>query len=520
MGAMMRLSGLVLLVCAVVASPDLAAHEPSCTAQSVRAVVHPPLHIEGAVHVRGSSAEPAYCRITGFIEHGTRIGIEFALPDAWNKKILFLGRGGFAGAVERPTIPSDLPVVYGAIRGYATGTTDTGHQSATVEDATWASNSAAVINHFEVGVELAANALKAIAAAYYEAVPQYAYFQGCSGGGRQGLVEAERFPDTFDGVIVGAPAWNYIHLFLDLAERAKRVIEQPEAWIPPGTLQAIDRLVMQQCDRLDGLEDGIVMDPRVCHPDLAALACKTGRDGGRCLTSAQESLLEQLLHARYATAGSGYFGLRLTGSDAGAWVSWVFGQQRPTLTDEAGTTYDTAAAKMAAGFLSYVVMNNPRYDWRRVDAEKDTAALDRRLGELLNADQTDLSRFVRRGGKLLIWHGWSDAAIPPEMSIDLYDRIFRDTHGAAAGERLEQSVRLFMVPGLEHCFGGPGLTQFDALSAMEGWVERGRAPDLLIAARGKAGEHVVTRPLCRYPQRARYRGSGSKDSADAFECRS
>lgn len=163
------------------------------TAQSVRALVHPPLHIDNVVYMRGNSAEPTYCRITGFIDRGTRIGIELALPEAWNKKVLFLGRGGFAGAVERPTIPSDLPVAYGAARGYATGTTDTGHQSAAVEDATWATDSAAVINHFEVGVELAANALKAIAAAYYAEVPRYAYFQGCSGGGRQGSLKQSVF---------------------------------------------------------------------------------------------------------------------------------------------------------------------------------------------------------------------------------------------------------------------------------------------------------------------------------------
>lgn len=516
---LVRFSALALLISAAMASPDLAAHEASCTAQSVRAMVHPPLDVGNVVYVRGSSTEPGYCLITGFIDHGTRIGIEFALPDAWNKKVLFLGRGGFAGAVERASIPSDLPVAYGAIRGYATGTTDTGHQSPTVEDATWATNPAAVINHFEVGVELAANALKAIAAAYYATVPRYTYFQGCSGGGRQGLVEAERFPDAFDGIIAGAPAWNYTHLFIDLAERAKRVIKQPSAWIPPETLHAIDRLVTQQCDKLDGLEDGIVMDPRVCHPDLAALACKADRDGSQCLTSTQQSVIEQLLHPPYATAASGYFGLMLTGSDAGAWVSWVFGQQKPSRAGAPGTIYNTAAAKMAAGFLSYIVMNDPRYDWQRFDAEADTAALDRKLGALVNADQTDLSRFVRRGGKLLIWHGWSDAAIPAEMSIDFYNRIFRDTHGAGAGETLDQSVRLFMVPGVEHCFGGSGLTEFDALSAMERWVERGQAPDLLIAARRRQGERVLSRPLCRYPQRARYRGGGNRDSADSFECR-
>lgn len=516
---------LILSQCAAQAATSVPLDPSLCTAERVQSLATAPLHIDSVAHIASRSEAGAHCVVGGYIDRGTRINFKIALPDAWNRKILFLGRGGFAGTLEPR---GDLTVEYGASRGYATGTTDTGHVGSS-GDASWAlNNPVAIVNHYEVGVELAAAALKNIAAAYYAAVPVHSYFQGCSGGGRQGLVEAQRFPDTFDGIISAAPAWNYTKLFMDLMERSKLVLLNPENWIPPDTFAAIDRVVLKQCDKRDGVEDGIVMDPRMCRPALSELRCKSDSDNQACLTPQQLSVIDELTHPKYAGPATGYYGLYLTGSDreevGRGWSYWMFGQQIPTAAAIEQPQGQTApqrrpASELAAGFLSYIVKNDPQYDWRQFSIEKDAAAVEKAVGELVNADDTDLSRFVRRGGKLLVWHGWADPAIPPEMSIDLYNRIKQNTTGAFLREPIDESVRLFMVPGVQHCHYGSGLTDFDPLAALEKWVEQGQPPAKIIANQLVNGKPTRSRPVCRYPQAAHYRGTGDPDKAENFECR-
>jgi len=521
----------VALVSASAKGTEPEGRSADCTLERVASMVSPPVNIELAQARAATAATPAYCAISGFIDHGSRIGFTLALPRQWNHKFLFFGVGGFAG------VPA--PLDSGVARGYATGSTDTGHQGTSVEDATWAfNNSAAILNHYESGVELAATALKELTSAYYGVRPAHAYFQGCSAGGRQALVQAERFPDSFDGVIAEAPAWSYSKLLVTFLENAHEILKSPANWVPPDAFPALDREVLKQCDAKDGLVDGIIENPRACRPDLRKLLCSNSPQAakaGTCLTSTQVAMLQKLVHPEFAHGRPGYYGYYLTGSERSdlswGWSEWFFGTL-PPLTDAQGKLNfrgDVLPAGPDRGkgpnqfllgeqFFRYMVMNDPGYDARTFDLGRDGERLQHRLGALLDADTADLGPFVRSGGKLIIWHGWSDPAIPPEMAIELYTRILEHSRQAPGQLSTAQAVRLFMVPGVQHCGGGTGLTEFDPLAAMEQWAEQGQAPDRITAWQRVGGQRMRSRPLCAYPKTPHYRGNGSPDDAANFRC--
>jgi len=493
--------------------PELLAAPPAaCAVEPMQRLLGPDVHVAAAAAIPATAALPSHCLVTGAIQHDGPIGFALGLPDHWNRKYLFLGIGGFSGRT--------WPLDEGLARGYATASTDTGHVDSPSDARFALNNPAAVRNHFEVAVELAAVDLKSAAAAYYGAIPRHAYWDGCSGGGRQGLIEAQRFPDAFDGVIAAAPAWNYAKLLMMLAENANMVVNSPAKWIPPEMFPAIDREVLRQCDGIDGVVDGIIMDPRACRPDLRRLRCAPGHASPTCLTAAQMSALDEIRRPPFARPGSGYHGYFLSGAETvdSGWSFRFFGPRPPTV--RRGAPFDGALnGRLGTEFVRYIVHNDPNYDWRRFSIARDGPAVERALASFTDASQTDMSPFFRRGGKLLIWHGWSDGAIPPEMSIDLYQRILRDSHGGWLPATAEQSVRLFMVPGMHHCDGGSGLTRFDTLTALENWVERSAAPESIVGTQVAAGRPMRSRPICAYPKVARFRGGERPDDAESFECR-
>jgi feruloyl esterase len=509
-----------------------AATGASCTLEGVRSLASPPLSIDRVSHVDGTAAIASYCAVFGHIRHGTAIGFELGLPDGWNQKYLFYGIGGFAGQLD--------PIVAGLAKGYASGTSDTGHVGTSVQDAAWAlHNPAGVLNHFESGTALPASALKALTAAYYRHVPVHAYFQGCSAGGRQAIVEAERFPSTFDGIIAGAPAWDYSKLLVSFIENGKAILRSSANWIPPEDFDAIDRVVQAQCSVKagDGTADGLLVNPLRCRPNLQVLLCRKGAGHGPCLTQAQIATVREIATAAFARAAPGYFGYPLAGSagDAGlswGWSKWFFGTLPPAADRQGrldfrsdvlpqGSDLGQGPNQFLLGeqFLRYMVMDDPSYDARTFAFSKDAVRLDRKLGGLLDATQTDLGPFVRLGGKLLIWHGWSDPAIPPQMSIELYQRIEQSTRRYEDQPGSSDSVRLFLVPGVQHCGGGAGLTDFDPLDALDTWVAEGHAPDRISASQIADGKPVRSRPLCPYPKAAHYLGSGDPRQASSFVCR-
>jgi feruloyl esterase len=439
---------------------------------------------------------PAFCRVAGVV--APEIRFELWMPVQWNRKLLVVGNGGLAGSINFRQMVEPLE------RGYASGSTDTGHQGA-ANDASWAlGHMQRVIDFAHRSVHAMAEADKAIVAAFYGARPAHSYFSGCSQGGQQALILAQRYPQDFDGIVAGDPAnfWTHnqvSHLWTVLST-------QGDNYIPPSKVAALAEAVNRACDSLDGIADGILNDPRRCHFDPATLLC-AGGDGPRCLTAAQVDAVKKL----YQGPGASIYPGLLPGGETGpgGWGNWITGP-RPGASGH---------GNLGLPFFKYIVFEDPNWDVRSFRFEtaagfdNDVQFLDEKLSTIFNATNTDLGAFRDHGGKLIHYHGWSDPDITPLNSVDYYESVAKTTAGTSA------FYRLFMVPGMQHCSGGPGPAKFDMVAALEHWVERGTAPERIVASHVTAeGTVDRTRPLCPYPQEAQWKGAGSTDEAQNFVC--
>ncbi len=467
---------------------------------------------------------PAFCRVVGLVR--PELKFELWLPAQWNHKYIAVGNGGMAGSI-----------VFGAMvdplnRGYAAGSTDTGHTSAN-DDGTWAlGHLDRLINYAYRGIHLMAQADKAIVQAFYGAGPTHSYFNGCSFGGKQALTEAQRYPKDFDGIIAGDPANNFTrhyfggHLFDALAMDG-------DGYIPAAKVPLIGNAVNAACDALDGVKDGVLSDPRRCHFDPATLQCKNG-DAPDCLTGAQVAAIRKIWTGLKDADGQQiYPGLMPGGeADPGGWVRYLSGT---------GPGKGRHAA-LTNAFFRYMVFENPEWDYHSFHYttapgfDNDMEVTEEKVGAMFNATDPDLRPFRANGGKLIQYHGWSDPDIPPTNSINYYDSVVAALNGDAIGDAgsaggasssgtrsgglrdTREFYRLFMVPGMQHCAGGPGTSRFDALTALEQWAEQKKAPEQIPAAHVTNGKVDRTRPLCAYPQEAKYMGSGSTDEAANFTC--
>jgi hypothetical protein len=455
---------------------------------------------------------PAFCRVAGTLKPTDDSNIQFEvwMPAVnWNGRMQGVGNGGFAGSLSFSGMAQELR------RGYAAATTDTGHNAATTPGATWAlGHPQKVIDFGYRAIHETAVAAKALIAAFYGEGPRHSYFNSCSNGGRQALMEAQRYPADYDGIIAGAPANDWTRLLLDGADLARTVADNPASFIPPAKFPAIEAATLAACDAQDGLKDGLIGDPARCHFDPATLLCK-GEDSDRCLTAAQVSLMQKIYAGPRNTKGDAlYYGYSPGGEGgAGGWVGWITG---PAPEKSQGYGFSTQ-------FFSQMVYENAAWDYRSFNPERDSKAADSKLAGVLNSTDPNLKKFKDRGGKLILYHGWSDAAIPPVNAIHYYEKVISQMGAAPAGE----FVRLYMVPGMQHCGGGPGPNYFwstnptargdaqhDMEAALENWVESGSAPGPVIASHGTER----TRPLCPYPQVAKWSGTGSIDDAANFSC--
>jgi feruloyl esterase len=343
---------------------------------------------------------------------------------------------------------------------------------------------------------------KAIMMAFYGRVARYSYWNGCSTGGRQGIMEAVRYPEDFDGVIAGAPANNQLALGAWRTNLDTTIRKDPRRIIPRAKMLMVNRAVLAACDELDGVKDGLLSDPPKCKFDPSTLLCPDG-DRENCLTAPQVEALK-LTYAP-ATKSSGeliYPGL-VRGGEADWPISAFSGAPGPGAID--------------LGIFRYVAHQDPTWDWQTFDLERDTALALEKAG-FIEVTDPNLQAFKAHGGKLLIYHGWNDGgtggAISPLNSINYYSSIL-----AKMGPQQDDWLRLFMVPGMDHCGGGPGPNQFAAVSAMETWREQRKAPNQITAYR-VVNDHVdMTRPLCPYPQVAAYKGTGNTDDATNFVCK-
>jgi feruloyl esterase len=453
---------------------------------------------------------PGHCRVSGVL--APEIGFEVNLPARWNGRFYMIGNGGHAG--EGPDDPGRALQRASALQhGFAIATTNTGHDARKEPQATFVlSNPQKAIDYAYRAVHLTAVTAKRITGEYYGKPAAFSYWNSCSNGGRQGLIEAQRYPEDFDGIVANAPWVNQTGFTVGTLWNQRALAEAP---IPAEKLPLIATRVMAKCDRIDGLEDGLIDDPRRCDfdPSRDVPACAPGTDAAECLTPNQAGTLKKI-YGGVISHGRPYFAGFMHGSEAvitgpaGTASAWA-GMIVPARTDAKPAVFSLGEATM-----KYLVFDPPRpdYDFQTFDFDRDVSLLER-WGKLANADNPDLSAFRKRGGKLLMTYGWADQILQPMMGVNYYERAVETN-----GPQTKDFFRLFMLPGMAHCGGGIGPDRQDAVTAVIDWVEKGRAPDSLLASKVVKGEVVRTRPVCPYPQVARYKGEGSIDEAANFRC--
>ena len=442
----------------------------------------------GAPAFRPYNTLPEFCRIAATMTPSpdSRIAVEVWMPvSGWNGKFVGVGNGGWAGSISVQALAGNLA------RGYAVASTDTGH-AGNAGDGSFA------FNHPEKLIDYSYRAVhemtlqsKALIMAFLGATPSRSYWDGCSTGGRQGLKEAQAYPQDYDGILAGAPANYMTHMLAQQLLVAKANLTDPASYLPSEKFPAIHRAVLDACDTADGVKDDAIEDPTRCHFDPKVLLCASS-DTSTCLTAAQVETVRRIYApARDPKSGAEIF----PGFEPGSELGW---------TGLAGPSPLT----IPNDYYKYVVFKNPAWDFKTLDAGKDVALADALDNGADNAIDPNLAPFFARGGKLLMYHGWSDQLIAPRNSINYYTSVMRTSAGAAEG------IRLFMMPDLPHC-----AANFDRLAALEQWVEQKRAPDRIIAAHITAGKVDRTRPLCAYPQVATYLGTGSTTEASSFVCK-
>jgi feruloyl esterase len=473
------------------------------------------------------SGLPAFCRVIGHIhpEPGSDIRFETWMPsEGWDGRLHGAGNGGLAGSISYMELAAAVRV------GQAAVSTNTGHD-ASATDSAWANGHPERIHDYGWrGLHLSTVAAKQLVAKYYGRSPDHSYFMSCSNGGREALMEASRFPEDYDGIMAGAPAAVISQLITSMTWTVQAQMP-PGAALRPEQAHLLQSEVVKQCDAFDGQSDGLIADPRRCKVDVSKLACGTA-NSPECFVSAQLEALRKIYAGPHNSSGQEVApGYPASGAEAGSpsptlgWEGWIMaGGQMPPLHRIFST-----------GLLKDLVAK-PFADVTSFDFDKDPARLKAAIGADLDA-QPRMRPFFDRGGKLIIWHGWADAAIPPQSTLEFHQAVLR-----TSGPRAKDSMRLFMIPGLEHCFGGTGPTIFGQLStpsgsdrpesslgaALQAWTETGRTPDSVVGRKGAATDAMGGRPspgetserlLCAWPAQAVLRSGAAPEQASSYECR-
>ncbi len=435
----------------------------------------------------------------------------------WNRKIRGQGNGGFAGAIDYRGLAGSINL------GYASSATDTGHKGEAT-DASWALHHPEKVTDFGYrAIHLTAQLSKTIVQAFYSQTIERSYFDSCSDGGREALMEAQRFPEDYDGILAGAPANDWTHLITAALAIVKATTKSPASFIPPGKLPLITAAALKACDGNDGLRDGIINDPSRCHFDPGVLLCGTTHNRS-CLSSAQLQTLRTIYAGGRDASGRKIFPPVMPSSEDGdgGWKDWLTG---PEFKKASGVDY-------ATGFFKDMVYEDPNWRYRTADIDAALSAANQKLASVLNANNPDLRPFKERGGKLILYHGWLDPAISPLNTIHYYESVAAKLGQPATG----QFIRLYMVPGMRHCAGGPGPFIFGQLglarvrdpahsvfNSLETWVEEGVAPSQIIATKLQDDKDpskgvLMTRPLCPFPEVAIYDGHSDPKTSAAFSC--
>jgi feruloyl esterase len=446
---------------------------------------------KGKSSVNAYANLPEFCRVAATLKPSgdSDIKVEFWLPvSGWNRKLQSVGNGGWAGVISYSAMAEAVKA------GYASASTDTGHVGGSGSFA---------LGHQEKLIDFGWRSehemtvkAKAVIQAFYGAAPRLSYWNGCSTGGRQGLKEAQKFPDDYDGIIAGAPA-NRTALALWVASA---VLKDPASYIPAGKYQLLHSVVLNACDLRDGVRDGLIEDPTRCNKfDARALLCK-GADGPSCLTAPQAEAANKI----YSTAFDPRSGDELfPGLVQGTELGWGVLAAGP---DPSANIFD---------HFKYVVFKNPAWDWRTFNFDSDIARSEQPDNVVMNATDPNLRPFFAHNGKLLMYHGWADTNVATLNTLKYYHAVVDALGGSS---KISNNMRLFLEPGMGHCGGGEGPNVFDKVGALEQWVEQDKAPEKIIASHSTEGKVDRTRPLCPYPQVAKYKGKGSIDDAANFAC--
>ncbi len=477
---------------------------------------------------------PGRCEVMAIARPTSDSEIHFTLwlppGERWNGKYMQSGSGGWGGYIQPVSLLGPLA------RGYAVAATDDGHQTAgNTPDASsgWA------IGHPEKLIDFGYRALhqtavlsKVIMDAHYGRPAAHEYFSGCSDGGREALMEAQRYPEDFDGIIAGAPSNNWTHHFTGFVWNEMALSATPESRITVAQLPAIEKAALAACDALDGVKDGVIQDPRQCHFDPSVLLCQ-GTSSAACLSRPQIEALKKIYSGPVnPRSGQQIYPGYEPGSEAEpkSWSLWMLGS--------------SAQSFLGNSFFSGAVYEDPHWDWHSMDFDRDVRRADEKTASILNSYNPDLRSFRDHGGKLIQYHGWGDAAVAPRDSIAYYEKVkeflarYPDPRATNPSD-VQSFYRLYMVPGMLHCGGGPGAVSFgndgqgflkatpgnDIQLALDRWVTKGIAPEVIIAS-GSTGADSnsgstrvpITRPLCAYPAVARYQGRGDTNAAENFAC--
>jgi pimeloyl-ACP methyl ester carboxylesterase len=442
---------------------------------------------------------PEFCRVSASISpvEGSNIKIEVWLPAKWNGKFFGYGGAGFEGSYTL----ANIVLRRAASEGYASVVTDAGHDAG--GEPKWALNQPQkIIDYGHRANHLGAVVAKAVVADFYGTPAKRSYFHGCSNGGRDALMLAQRYPEDYDAIAVGAPANSFTARLAAFSQMAQD-FDTPAGKSLIPKLKLLNDAAVAKCDTLDGVKDGVIERPNMCRFDPAELQCRSTVNGS-CLSTGETELAKKMYRGTVDRNGK----LIMSGFAVGSELRW---------------TPPTPAENMGSALYRYMVYNDPNWSPESFVLDRDYAAGSKKMGRVLDATDPDLRPFLRRGGKLLMYHGWNDTAIPPGNSLVYHDQVLK-----TVGSRYARDVRLFMMPGVEHCGQGNGPDQVDFVGALDRWREGGVAPERLIAEKhdNKIAFYsqmptkiLRSRPVCAWPKAARYKGMGSTDDAANFECR-
>jgi hypothetical protein len=466
--------------------------------EKLRELRMPDVKITEAVTISSGSS---HCKVLGVI--GKEIKFELLLPFEWNGIFVMGGGGGFVGSIQN--------VARSKVNdGYATSGTDTGHDGKNSMSADWAlNNMERQLNFGHLAIHRTAEVSKAIIGSYYGYYPKFCYFIGCSRGGGQAMMEAQRYPDDFDGIVVGAPAFDWPAIAAEFVQNTQAVypVKLTNPVISKEHIRMLQDAILKQCDMIDGVRDSILNNPVKCNFNFDALAkCPGDLPGNNCFTTGQIKAIKTIYGGVDIGNGITYPGFPFGGeNESGGWRAWITGPNEDI--QKAG--YPSLQAYFGIEIFKYLILQDPDWNYAAYNFtgyEKEICY----ASAYLDATSTDYSGFKNRKGKIIFWHGWNDPALSAYATINHYNAV------KANDPDNKDYMRLFLLPGVLHCGGGDGPSQVDWIALIRDWVENGNAPEKVIASKTIRGKEIMTRPLFPYPNETVYDGKGDANKESSF----